>query len=140
MLPQLTAVAKSLNMSPEQAQKFVEHQSELVAKAAKEQETTWKQTTDKWEADIKADPVIGGANLDASKRDFDTALSKADKGFRELLEQSGYVNHPSVRRELSRMGKLMREDGFTGNGGGSGKSSEQESLAKTYPTMFQAAG
>jgi hypothetical protein len=138
-LPQLAAVAKTLGLSQDQAQKFVDHQNTLAAQATKEQEAAWAKTTSEWDAAVKADPVIGGANLDASKRDFDTALGKADKEFRELLEKSGYVAHPAVRRELSRMGKLMREDGFSGNGGGGTKASEQESLAKTYPTMFSAA-
>ena len=138
-LPGLVDLAKKLEMTPKQAQAFVEHQNALLATATKAEADALAKQTAEWNTAIQADPEIGGQNHDAAKANFDRFLTKASPKFVELLKSTGFDGHPEVLRELSRLGKLMGEHGFVKGGNSGGKPSDEEALRQTYPGMFAAA-
>lgn len=116
-LAEFDPVARELNLTNEQAQKLADIYSKRMADSAKAQQEQWKQTTEKWVDDVKADKEIGGANLDSSVRHAQAALQKF--GTPELVAQmdaTGMGNHPELVRVFARIGKAMAEDTFVQSG------------------------
>lgn len=102
--------AKENNMSQEKAQAALNlataHFQKLQLTAQQQQAETFKS----WEAKIKNDPVLGGAN-------YETNLEKAKLGVRlandpELAEalDSGWGNHPAFFRHFIQVAERFGED------------------------------
>lgn len=130
-----TPIAKELNLSPEQAQKLVD----LKVKDVQNQVEAWQSQLVKWVDEVKGDAEIGGDNLDKS-----LAYSKAamdfigDPKLKELLDSTGYGNHPTLVRAFVKIGKQLAPDTFVGGKREPAANSEDAALAKMYPTMAKA--
>lgn len=108
-------LARELDLTNEQAQKFVDLQAGLV----KAQADAWAATTKAWVDETKNDPEIGGKNLEATlnaskallKR-YAEANPKHSEGLTKLLDGYGIGNHPDMIRFTSWLGKMAGEDTF----------------------------
>ena len=106
----LSEVAKELNLPQAAAQKLVDKIAPVMAQRQVEQfealRTEWRQAS-------SSDQEFGGAklteNMAVAKKALD-AFSTPE--FRQLLEQTGMVNHPEVIRTFYRAGKAISEDGL----------------------------
>lgn len=104
---QFKTVAKDLNLNQEQAQKVVDlagqmRQRDVEAIIAVRQE---------WLDESKADPEFGGDKLDASLGVAKKAISAyGSEKFVELLNQTGFGNHPEFIRFAVKAGKGVAED------------------------------
>ena len=110
---QTKALAKELGLSKEAAQKIV--QRDLAMKEEGERRITEvvEQQRQAWAEQTKADTEVGGSNLERSIGDARTVLDKfATPAFKKEITESGYGNNVELIRLLSRIGKVMREDGF----------------------------
>lgn len=128
-------IAKELKLSPEQAQKFVD----LKVKDVQNQVEAWQRQTVQWVDEVRGDAEIGGDNLEKS-----LAYSKAamdfigDPKLKELLDSTGYGNHPTLVRAFVKIGKQLAPDTFVGGKREPAANSEDAALAKMYPTMAKA--
>lgn len=130
----LTAFAKANSLSPETAQKALEHaNAEVAADRAKQTEANTQafQTLarETWVNELKADKEFGGEKFDAtvieSKRAADRFITAEEK---KILDETGWGNHPLLVRIMARVGRGMGNDTLVtggGMGGGSHKSTAE---------------
>ena len=108
LLGEFKAEAKRLNLSQEDAQKFVDLQAKALAKQTEQLANVRAQ----WAEQTKTDKEFGGEalseNLGVAKKALDTF---ATPELRKLLNESGLGNHPEVIRTFLRVGKAISEDG-----------------------------
>jgi hypothetical protein len=102
--------AREQKFNPAQVQAMVDFHAELDAQA--------KQSFAELRADyvrqVKADPELGGANLQSTKQHAQKALQQFDKDgkLREALIETGWDNYPEMVRLLARVGKAVSEASF----------------------------
>lgn len=125
-------VAKELNLTQDAAQKVVDKINPILAARQVEAVETAKK---EWAEQTKSDKEIGGDKLTESM----SAATKAFKTFAtpefaELLDKSGFGNHPEVIRVFAKVGKAISEDNLVVGGkrpSNGGKSHE----AVLYPNQ-----
>jgi len=122
-------VAKELGLSQEKAQKLVDFYAADVKKHFDSWQTAWNDTQTKWRDATKADPEVGGANLETSLTAARHVLKElGTPALVEALDLTGMGNHPELVRLLSKIGKLMKEDSILG---GTPKGEATRDAAKT---------
>lgn len=107
------AEAKVLGLSPEQAQKMVDHRLSYVQTLEKSQkEATAKQLAD-WEAELKQDKTLGGGKyantMDTVKRGLED-VAKRVPGIVERLTETGLLNDPKFVRLFHQIGQINSDD------------------------------
>lgn len=129
-----TAVAKELKLPADKAQALVDLATEVEVARVAEHEALKAQ----WADEIKADKELGGDKLDQSLATAQKAfglLPAADvESFKQLLNQSGFGNHPSMVRWMHAVGKALSEDSFV-PGGKAPAGGDQSAAQRMYPTM-----
>lgn len=108
---QVSAKAKTLGLSPEQAQALLDEKDEARVSFAQKQKSSLAAQSVKWVEDVKSDPELGGdgfnQNVETAKRFVKTFGSDA---FRKTLDETGLGNHPELIRTFARAGKALGED------------------------------
>lgn len=117
-MPKLVEVAKTYGLNAESAQKLLNdtHARQVQAKADMDAAMA-KQKAD-WHETIKADKDYGGdkfaASLQRAQKVVGEIDSKIAPGIKQLLDDSGYGEHPAVVRLFNYLGAENREDTFAG--------------------------
>ena len=106
-------LAKELNIPQEAAQKLIDLQTSLVAKQADEYQQAVVAQSQKWAAEVKNDPALGGENYDKSVASAIKVIqSFGDPALTELLNDSGLGNHPALFKFCHRISAAISEDKF----------------------------
>ena len=112
-----TTFAKGSTLAPDTAQKVVEFANAEVAAVMQQQKTEYEGKVKAWEADVKADPELGGANhtrtLLRSKtvmERFITARPDVGKQLQESLNKTGFGNYKPLVALFDFYGSLMESD------------------------------
>ncbi len=118
----IAALAKANGLTNEQAQGYLEAESEAVA-------TYVEQRKEAWKSEAIADPEIGG---DAAKQNVELAHRVLERyatpKLKEELNKTGYGNHPELVRMLVRLGKEMAPDSLVIPGTQSGGKKSMEDV------------
>lgn len=70
----------------------------------------WQETQDQWQAEVRALPELGGANLDQTLGKIAQVLDRyGDKDVREAFAVTGAGNHPAMVRFLAKIAKDLNE-------------------------------
>lgn len=101
-----TEIAKSLNLSQEQAQKLVSFQSEMVKQQQDSILAENDKLTNEW---LKETNQIFGAKKDEHVASMKKVLD-ARPELKQYLIDTKLVNHPQIAKVLSDFGKLISED------------------------------
>lgn len=124
-------VAKDLNLSQEQAQKFIDKVGPLMQAQQVEALTA---VSSEWAEAAKVDKEFGGDKLNENLAMAKKAMDQfASPELRTLLNESALGNNPEFIRLFYRVGKAISEDGFVV--GGNAKSTEQSVAQRLYPNM-----
>ena len=106
-------LAKELNIPQEAAQKLIDLQTTMVAKQADEYQKAVVAQGQKWAAEVKSDPELGGENYDKSVASAIKVIqSFGDPALTELLNDSGLGNHPALFKFCHRISAAISEDKF----------------------------
>lgn len=104
---QFTAIAKDLKLTQEQAQKLAEVAAGIQQRGKEAHANavvTWTEAT-------KADKEVGGEKLQENLAVARKALDRfGTPELRDVLNASGFGNHPEFVRAFYRAGKLLSED------------------------------
>lgn len=102
----------------------------------------WIALNETWQAEVKADPVIGGANLPATIRTVADAISLVStpeeaRAAREALTMTGAGNNPAIVRLMHRMASRLVEKGAVQ---GNSPAESRSPAAVLYPSHNAAKG
>lgn len=130
-------IAKDLGLSKEQAQKFYEQAqdkvNEINTQALENAKVEWINQT-------LADEEIGGQHLTESRTNALKAIrSFGSNEFKELLINTGIIEHPEIVRFLSRVGKATSADDKFINGAKPNSQKQsflREIYGKNSPELF----
>lgn len=132
----VSAFAGELGLSNEAAQKLVERDAKLLADSQQAAIATYDTQVKAWADQVRADPEIGGAKLDATIKTAQKALAKfGSPELVQMLNTHGYGNHPEVVKFCLRIGASMSEDSIpAGTPGSSPQQKDVASLLYDHPT------
>lgn len=106
-------LAKELNIPQEAAQKLVDLQTKLAAKQVEDLQSAVVAQSQKWAAEVKNDPELGGENYDKSVASAIKVIQAfGDPALTELLNDSGLGNNPALFRFCHRISAAISEDKF----------------------------
>jgi len=131
-------LAREMNLSQEDAQKFVDLGLQLtdgdpVEAVTKMQEEQWTEAREKWVEDLQKDPDFGGDNFEANVQSAQRTLR--DYGSEELteyLENTGLGDFPPLVRMFTEIGKALGESKSIGGDGANPPKSMAEAM---FPSM-----
>jgi hypothetical protein len=108
----------------------------------------WAETQTKWQAEVKADPEIGGTKFQESIKTAALVFEPGEsnpfvgsaeeaRSLRDALNATGAGNNPAIVKMFVKMGNILKEPaGLTGNPTKTDKTGNL--LDKLYPTMKEA--
>jgi hypothetical protein len=137
-------LAKELDLTQEQAQKLLDFGGGKLRAQIEAPYKLWAETQAKWQAEVKADPEIGGTKFEQSIKDAAQVFVPGDsnpfvkdeaeaKSLRDALNMTGAGNNPAIVKLFVKIGTLLKEPGSLS--GGPVKDTQDTLLAKMYPTM-----
>jgi len=110
---EFSPLAKEFGLTQEQAQKLVDVAAGLVDRTTKTAEGVHAETIKKWADDSRNDAEVGGKDFDANLGIALAAIDKfGDDELKQILDASGFGNHPAVVRLFYRVGKAASNDTF----------------------------
>ena len=144
-LTEFKSFAKEQDLTQEQAQKVLDYAGPKIKAMIEQPYKTWNETQTKWQAEVKADPEIGGTNFERSVKEAGSVFvpgeanpfvkSEADaKALRDALNTTGAGNNPAIVKLFVKMGKLLSEPGHLA-GKPAGQNKQDALLNSMYPTM-----
>ena len=131
VLAKLDGIARELDMTQEQATKLLDSMAPAIAQAQQNQR---QALSTQWAEQAKADPEIGGTNLDANLGVAKQALAAfGTPALVKMLDETGLGNHPEIIRAFMRAGqKIAAQPVVTGTKAPTGQASAAKTL---YPNM-----
>jgi hypothetical protein len=128
-MDRIAAYAKEQGLSKDAANKLVEVEAEAKETFMNDLQQEHDQRAEEWVNQVKADKELGGQNFEQSVSLAKKAAEKfGGEGFIEMLNESGFGNHPEVVRVFSRIGRAMNDDDFVKGGVHSGGQKSMEDL------------
>ena len=137
-LADFKTLAREFGLSKAKAQKLIDLQNRIAREgfdaAVKRYDEEVQAITDKWEADVRADPELGGAALDDNMRVAKSVFRTlgVPEAF-DVIMKNNIGSNPAILRLLYRAGKALGEASFVH---GRNESAAPVSAAKAiYPEM-----
>lgn len=143
-LPRIEALSRTRGLTQEQAQAFVEAQSELLSVDAKAEQERFGQLQKEWKATITADPVLGNAKLPESMEAVKRYVEDPKKfpvGLKKILVDSGLHNHPEVFRFLHGLAAEGKNDKVVvppGGGAPTDQGNKPQTADQRMVAMYEA--
>jgi hypothetical protein len=135
-LGEFQAVAKELNLTQEQAQKFVDLQVAEVGRSEVRAAEHWADVTRGWTKELRNHPTLGGTNYEPNVKTFLSFVDRQAKdGMKEFLNQ-GYAQMPEVFEFIVDIANKTKEDTF-GGAGATNEGGADAQLRQRYPSMFK---
>lgn len=137
-LADFKTLAREFGLSKAKAQKLIDLQNRIAREsfdeAVRRYDSEVQAITDKWEADVRADPELGGAALDDNMRVAKSVFRTlgVPEAF-DVIMKNNMGSNPAILRLLYRAGKALGEAAFVH---GRGEGAAPVSAAKAiYPEM-----
>ncbi|MGE7139145.1 hypothetical protein ACQKIE_16080 [Luteibacter sp. NPDC031894] len=128
--PETTAefeqIAREFDLDNDQANKLIPLGVKLAQRIEAKQAETHQSQVAQWADAVRNDKELGGANFDATVATAKKALDRfGTPELKQLMDTSGFGNHPEIVRAFHRIGQAIADDTFVNapsGGGTSGKS------------------
>lgn len=92
------------------AQALIDLQAGLITKSSEMGSQAWKDEQAAWQAEIQADPVLGGANFAKTFGNIGNLMDRfADTDVRAAFDKTGAGNNPHIVRFLNTLHAQLRE-------------------------------
>lgn len=126
---EFSAIAKELKLSAADAQKV----ADVGAKMAQRQAEAHTKLVESWVEQVKTDKDIGGDKLPENL----AIARKAIEAFgtpelKDVLNATGFGNHPAVIKAFYNAGKAISQDGFVT---GTAKGADTDPAKRMFPNM-----
>lgn len=144
-MTEFKALARAQDLTQEQAQELLKFGGERIKAMAEAPYKLWAKTQAGWQAEVKADPEIGGTKFQDSVAAAALVFVPGEanpfvkneveaEGLKTALNTTGAGNNPAMVKFFVRLGTLLKEPG--GLSGKPTNSSRQSLEEKMYPTMM----
>lgn len=111
LLDEVSPVFKEIGLTHKQAQQVADVVAKVEKQRAIDAQENFAKTTQEWVKEAKVDKEIGGANWNDSLSNAQRFVqAHGTPALRELLDVSGFGNHPEVIRIMAKAGALISED------------------------------
>ena len=132
-LEEIVNFAKKHGLSRETASELLERQEEVFKQSQQALIDRHQSIIREWREESQKDPEIGGEKLKLHAEQARKAVQKfGGDDFIQMLNETGYGNHPAVIKVFSKIGALISNDEFIAPG----KAGVQRSQAETlYPNL-----
>lgn len=105
------ALAKEKGYTPEQAQLLLDRENATRLAYHDGLINQHKQNVEAWANQVKSDPELGGEKFKENVEHAHRALKTfASPKLIQLLDETGYGNHPELIRVFAKIGSQMRDD------------------------------
>lgn len=126
------------NLSPsERGQKLFDLHNSIVKEAVEGPVNLWMKTQGEWQAAVKADAELGGANhpavLETIAKGLEAIGGAEAAKMREAFILTGAGNHPEIVRLMYRVGKMVTEGKHVAGSPVAGEQ-HRNTLASMYPS------
>ncbi len=140
-------MAKELDLTQEQAQKLLDFGGGKLRALAEGPYKAWSELQTKWQAEVKADPDIGGMKMEASLMQAAAVFvpgesnpfvgSEAEaKSLKDALNTTGAGNNPAIVKMFVKIGRMLAEPASL-TGKPPNTNTAEARLDKAYPTMTE---
>lgn len=120
---------KKFGLSTEQMQGLVDFDDARTKSLAAEERAERARAQQGWREAIQNDKEFGGSKFKESAADVERLMKAyADDEIRQLLDESGYGDHPAMFRFVARLAKATREDSVVGGPKGGASGAEKPTL------------
>ncbi len=137
-------LAKELDLTQEQAQKLLDFGGGRIRALTEAPHKEWNALQDKWLAEAKADPEIGGTKFQDSIRIAAQVLQPGEsnpfvrtgaeaQGLKDALNITGAGNNPAIVKMFVKMGRMLAEPGSLA--GNPVRDKQESLLAAMYDKM-----
>jgi hypothetical protein len=138
----IAAFARQQGFTAEQAAALVKQHEELAGGVVARQQQFLTDQAAKWKTEVESDKDLGGANLPVTQANLKRVMDRFAPGdqhaLREILNTTGYGNHPVWVRFVNAIGKAMAED-TSGGGNGLSRDTKTKTLAqRMFPDLPSA--
>lgn len=122
-------------LSPtERAQSLVDLQAQAATQLAEANTAAWNKVQDDWKAEVKADPVIGGAKLEGTLTSIGKLVTEyGTPELRQTFDLTGAGNNIHVIRFLDKIASQLTEGGFVS--GSPPQSGDKSAASIMFPSM-----
>ena len=128
-MERIVSYAKEQGLGKDAAEKLVKFQSEAKDNFMVSMQEEHSQRAMQWQQDVRADKELGGQNFEQSVEYAKNAAKKfGSEEFINMLDESGFGNHPEVVRVFSRIGRAMDNDTLEKGGVHSGGQRSMEDV------------
>jgi len=127
-LEEIANFAKEQGFSNEVANKIAQRENALLSNFMDAQEKNHEKMVNDWATEIEADKDFGGESFKDNVNNAHKVINRfASEEFKEILNSSGYGNHPELFKTFAKIGKAMASDEtvFGGNAAPKEKSIEE---------------
>jgi len=120
-LGEIETFAKSHNLTAKQAQELVGREEATLKGYSEAARVQHQKQIEDWHKASSTDSEFGGEKLSASAEVAKRAMTKfGGERLAEILDQTGYGNHPEVIRTFYRIGQAMSEGRIIPGGASTG--------------------
>lgn len=100
------------------AQALINLQASLATQASEAGSREWNDRQASWQAEVQADPEIGGPNLEKTIANIGQLMTRfGNDEVRRAFDQTGAGNNPHIVRFLNSLHAQLREPGPVNPGG-----------------------
>jgi len=145
VVTEASTIFKEMGLTQKEAQQLVDFYAKKNLEAANAPVEFYKEMQDKWVAEIKADPEIGG-KLDQVKTTVARAIDslgdpKLANDFRAAMDMTGAGNNPAFIKAFYKLAQRVVEPSTPVSGSPRGTTGTPTSAAsRLYPSLPSAGG
>jgi hypothetical protein len=121
-LGEFAALASEAGLPKDEAQKMLDFGGAKIKAIVEAPYKEWRDTQTKWQAEVKADPEIGGKNYEQAIKDAGSIFKPSDsnpliktvaeaEALRKALTWTGAGNNPAMVKFFVRAARLMAKQG-----------------------------
>lgn len=137
LMGQFKELAKAEKLSPEMAQKIVDFAPKLSERIAQANQQAWNETIQDWQSQVKADPEIGGAKLEANlsniSKAIDSYMPKEKQALLDAFVLTGAGSNPQIVKFIARLASQVSEPKYVPGAGA--RSEKKTGASALYPSM-----
>jgi hypothetical protein len=137
LMGQYKELLQEAKVPQETAQKLMDLHASTLKQAVSQPYDYWRETQKTWQAEIKADKEVGGANLarnlSSVAKMIDSLGVEQARDFRQALNFTGAGNNPAVIKALVKLAQAQTEPGLITGGPPPGP--QKTAAQKLYPEM-----